>query len=96
MIVNGVRMDHVRSCHCGRRPEIMTGYKGFDDGTGPFVISCMHGRGDIMEQYEKTRRGELDGERYVISRSWYKTRAVRNWRALIADTINLENARGIR
>lgn len=38
------------------------------DGTGPFVISCMHGRGDIMEQYEKTR-GELDGERYVISRS---------------------------
>lgn len=96
MNVNGVRMDDVRHCHCGRRPGIMTGCKGFDHGTGPFVISCMHWRGDIVEQYEKTRRGELNGERYVISRSSYETRAVRNWRALIAATLNRATAERLK
>jgi hypothetical protein len=83
--VGNVRMDHVRRCHCGRRPEISTGYQGFEDGFGPFVISCMHGLGSPVEQYEKVRRGELDAERYVLSRSWSKTRAVANWRRLMAS-----------
>lgn len=87
--IGGVRMDHVRRCHCGRRPIVSTGYKQFELGFGPFVIFCGHGQGSIMEQYEAVQRGELDAERYVFCRSWSKTRVVANWRHMMANAATL-------
>lgn len=75
--VNGTRMDHVRQCHCGRKPEVTTGYVGFDDGTGPFIISCDHGT-PLNEQPE----GRLH---LAMSRSWAKTRATRNWNRMMRE-----------
>lgn len=74
MVVDGIRLDHVRRCgDCGRKPEVVTGYKGLE-GDGPFIISCDHGV-PIKDQPD----GHL---RFAMSRSWSKTRAVANWRAL--------------
>jgi len=67
-----VKMPWVRRCHCGRRPDISTGYTGYDVGTGPFLIRCNCGRGD-------------DWQKCTFSRSWTKTRAVRNWNRMIRE-----------
>ena len=68
LTVDGVRMDRPRACWCGRRPTVSTGYDGFK-GSGPFLVMCEHGRART--------------DHYVLSRSWYKSRAVKNWNALI-------------
>lgn len=73
--VNGTRMDHVRRCSCGRKPEVSTGYKGFDDGTGPFLIICDHG-----VPLEDQPEGRMN---FSMSRSWYKTRAAANWNSMM-------------
>lgn len=71
IIVDGVRLDYVRKCHCGLRPEIVTAYQGMTPGDGPFIISCVHGK-------------TID---YVtMSRSWTKTRAVENWNSMVKET----------
>lgn len=72
---SGYRFDHVRRCHCGRKPEVSTGYVGFDDGDGPFLVFCDHGV--PMDQQPEGQR------KYVMSRSWYKTRAARNWNLMM-------------
>ncbi len=77
VMVNGVRMDHVRRCHCGRKPTIRTGYEGFDDGTGPFIILCDHGI-PLADQ-------PTDCLHLTLSRSWTKTRATTNWNRLIRE-----------
>jgi hypothetical protein len=76
IIVDGVRMDHVRRCgKCGRKPNIRTGYDGYE-GEGPFIIMCDHGT-PLKDQPDD----RLD---FALSRSWYKSRAVANWRSLWA------------
>lgn len=72
---SGYRFDHVRRCTCGRKPRVITGYKDFDNGMGPFVVSCDHGV-PIEEQPE----GWLN---FSMSRSWSKTRAARNWNQMM-------------
>lgn len=72
--VNGVRLDYVRKCRCGRRPNIRTGYEGFDDGTGPFIITCECGQSKDPKDHPY---GIILPR--VMSRSWSKTRVVRNW-----------------
>ena len=74
---SGYRFDHVRRCSCGRKPTVITGYKGFDDGTGPFVVSCDHGV-PLEEQPE----GRMN---FSMSRSWYKTRAAANWNRMMRE-----------
>lgn len=72
--VDGVRLDHVRRCgDCGRKPRVSTGCKGFE-GSGPFLIVCDHGV-PLEDQPD-------DRMHYSMSRSWYKSRAVANWRNL--------------
>lgn len=75
--LSGHRFDHVRKCTCGRKPKVITGYKGFDDGTGPFVVSCDHGV-PLEDQPQ-------DRLHFSMSRSWYKSRAARNWNAMMRD-----------
>jgi hypothetical protein len=79
MVVDGVRMDYIRKCWCGRRPKVATAYEGFEPGMGPFIISC----------YCDTPKDAKDvwGFRPGLSfvRSWSKTRAVRNWNAMVRD-----------
>lgn len=73
VFVDGVRMDWFRTCStCGRKPVVRTGYEGFS-GDGPFLLVCDHG--------EPRREEYVPGEplRFVMSRSWSKTRAVANW-----------------
>ncbi|WP_446325496.1 hypothetical protein [Blastomonas sp. CACIA14H2] len=74
---SGYRFDHVRRCHCGRKPQVSTGYEGVDDGTGPFIVSCTHG-----VPLEDQPEGALN---LTFARSWSKTRAARNWNALIRE-----------
>lgn len=76
MIVDGVRMDHVRRCSCGRKPEISTGYEGLgvEPGYGPFIIKCYHGR--------EGEEGEHGPVLPRFCRSWSKTRAVKLWRTM--------------
>lgn len=73
MIVDGVRMDHVRRCACGRKPEISTGYVGLgiEAGYGPFIIKCYCGR--------EGEQGEHGDAVPRFCRSWSKTRAVKLW-----------------
>ncbi|EPX83873.1 hypothetical protein [Salipiger mucosus] len=75
-MVDGIRMDHVRRCICGRRPEIATCYHGMDPGDGPFIIKCYCGRDP--DQEDEDGRSPLP----TFVRSWSKTRAVRAWRSL--------------
>lgn len=75
---SGYRFDHVRRCRkCGRKPRVRTGYVGFDDGTGPFVVMCDHGT-PLEDQPE----GQMD---LMMSRSWYKTRAAANWNRMMRE-----------
>ena len=79
--VNGVRINWVRKCKCGRKPEIATGYIGYDDGSGPFFIKCHHGIDDKefkqkMDSYVNTGK---NCPNYAFVRSWSKTRAVKIW-----------------
>ena len=77
MMFDGVRMDHVRRCSCGRVPVVSTAYPGWEAGEGPFVIKCYCDRDpDEMEA------DGLPPLPVFFSRSWSKTRAVRNWSAL--------------
>lgn len=75
--VGETRLDHVRRCTCGRKPEVRTGYAGFDDGDGPFVISCDHG-----VPIESQAGGWLN---FSMSRSWFKTSACRNWNRMMRE-----------
>lgn len=76
MMVDGIRMDHIARCICGRRPVVMTCYKGGTPGEGPFIIRCHcgHSEDDIDP------RNKLPRLRFC--RSWYKTRAVQRWRGM--------------
>ena len=79
--VNGVRMNWVKKCKCGRKPEIATGYIEYDNGTGPFFIECRHGMDKKefdrkMDSYVNTGKGAPE---YSFVRSWSKTRAVKIW-----------------
>ena len=74
---SGYRFDHVRRCRCGRKPKVITGYEGFDDGTGPFVVSCDHG-----VPLEDQPEGRMN---FAMSRSWYKTRAAANWNRMMRE-----------
>jgi hypothetical protein len=74
-LAEGIRLDYVRKCYCGRRPQISTCYEGFEPGMGPFLISCGHG----STLTHKIPPG------FIASRSWSKTRVVRNWNQLIRD-----------
>lgn len=80
MIVDGVRMDWVRRCYCGRRPEISTSYEGFDPGFGPFLIKCSHGK-SVPEENTWTEYSTVG--LMALSRSWSKTRVVENWKELM-------------
>lgn len=77
----GVRLDYVRRCKCGRRPEIGTCYKGSDPGDGPFIIDCFCGR-DPKKPTPDDKYGIVLPS--FMSRSWSKTRVVKNWNAMIA------------
>lgn len=76
-IIDGVRLDHVRRCNCGRKPEISTSYKGFEPGMGPFFIQC----------YCDTPEDAVNEHGFRpfpnFCRSWSKTRVVRNWNHLM-------------
>jgi hypothetical protein len=74
--VDGVRLDYVRRCRCGRKPEIATCYRGDDPGEGPFIISCFCGRPEDV----KDEHGLLPCPRFC--RSWTKSRAVALWRGM--------------
>lgn len=74
IMVGGVRMDRPRKCWCGKHPSVSTGYKGFEDGMGPFFLSCKHG--------EHTKYGvTLPLGPFV--RSFSKTRAVALWNRVV-------------
>jgi len=73
---DGVRMDHVRACSCGRRPRIVTTCAGQEPGFGPFIISC---------HCDKDPEGEDTIPHFV--RSWSKTRAARLWNGMVRDRI---------
>jgi hypothetical protein len=80
--VDGIRMDWVRCCHCGRVPLISTCYKGMEPGMGPYAILCDHG--NPPEERQKW----LDGERpipFSFARSWSKTRVVANWNRMMRE-----------
>ena len=76
-VIDGVRMDYVRKCWCGRRPEIATCYQGMKPGMGPFIISCYC---DTPED-AKDEWGFRPG--LSFARSWSKTRVVRNWNTMV-------------
>lgn len=75
-VVDGVRLGHVRRCACGRAPDIATTYVGFEPGTGPFIITCYCGAPEDAVNEHGFRPHHL-------SRSWSKTRAVRNWNQMV-------------
>ena len=73
-MVDGVRLDYVRRCKCGRQPVILTTYEGLEPGWGPFIIKCYC---DTPED-AVNEHGFRPHPRFC--RSWSKTRAVRIWR----------------
>jgi hypothetical protein len=75
---SGYRFDHVRRCTCGRKPKVSTGYEGSDDGYGPFLVFCDHGM-----PLEDQPDGQMN---FSMARSWYKTRAARNWNLMMRET----------
>ena len=73
-----VRLDYVRTCRCGKRPLITTGYAQFDDGNGPFFIQCDH---------EDKTKHPFDVKVAIFVRSWSKTRVVRLWNQMVRNQI---------
>jgi hypothetical protein len=64
-------MDRVRRCFCGRKPDVATCYDDGKPGWGPFFITCNHGKFDVQ----------------IMTRSWSKTRVVRNWNRMVREEL---------